>query len=151
MHSKISKTKRFAARIIGVALALSVALPASAAALTQAQVNAIISLLQSFGADASTVASVNGSLHGQAPSGLPVAVGGIVFSGEFGVGARGIDVVALQTYLEGKGFLTMPPGIAKGTFGAVTRKALQAYQKSLGISQTGYLGPKTRAAIAAGN
>lgn len=79
-----------------------------------------------------------------APSGAPT------FSGEFGLGAKGADVITLQSFLEAKGLLTIPKGIAKGYFGALTKKALQAYQKSHGINQTGYLGPKTRAAIASG-
>ena len=42
---------------------------ASAAALTQAQINSIISLLQSFGADAATISNVQTSLTGGTPSG----------------------------------------------------------------------------------
>ena len=55
--------------------------------------------------------------------------------------------MALQTFLENKGFLTIPSGIAKGYFGGLTRVAVRAYQKSMGISQTGYVGPITRAAL----
>jgi peptidoglycan hydrolase-like protein with peptidoglycan-binding domain len=80
----------------------------------------------------------------------PSGGAGTTFSSEFGIGAEGSDVTALQTFLEGKGFLTMPPGIAKGHFGPLTMKALQAYQSSVGINPTGYVGPKTRAAIEAG-
>lgn len=67
--------------------------------------------------------------------------------GEFGLGAKGADVITLQSFLESKGFLTMPVGVAKGTFGALTRAALRAYQRSASISATGYVGPKTLAAI----
>src|SRR3989338_7935726 len=66
---------------------------------------------------------------------------------DFGVGAKGSNVETLQTLLETKGFLTMPAGVAKGTYGALTRAAVRAYQKSKGISQTGYIGPLTRAAL----
>jgi len=75
------------------------------------------------------------------------ATAGIAFSEDFGIGAENDAVVALQTFLENKGFLTIPSGIAKGYFGGLTRVAVRAYQKSMGISQTGYVGPKTRAAL----
>ena len=41
----------------------------------------------------------------------------------------------------------MPAGVSKGYYGALTRTAVRAYQKSKGISQTGYIGPLTRAAV----
>ncbi len=59
--------------------------------------------------------------------------------------SKGVEVTALQTFLETKGFLA--PGNPKGNFGKLTRTALMAYQKSLGYEQTGSTGPKTRAAI----
>jgi peptidoglycan hydrolase-like protein with peptidoglycan-binding domain len=65
------------------------------------------------------------------------------------VGARGADVVALQTFLEQKGFLTMPSGISKGIFGALTRAAVAKYQSSRGIvPSVGLFGPLTRAKLA---
>ena len=48
---------------------------AQAAALTSAQVSAIVSLLQSFGADATTVANVTASLNGQPTSGTVTTTG----------------------------------------------------------------------------
>ena len=41
----------------------------------------------------------------------------------------------------------MPAGVSKGYYGALTRTAVRAYQQSKGISQTGYIGPLTRAAL----
>lgn len=66
---------------------------------------------------------------------------------DFGLGAKGSNVSSLQSILEAKGFLKMPAGVSKGTYGALTRSAVQAYQKSKGISQTGYIGPLTRASL----
>ena len=88
---------------------------------------------------------------GSSPTSTSGASGstGSVFSGDFGMGAKGDSVIKLQTFLEGKGFLKLPKGATKGLYGAMTKKAVKAYQKSKGIGQTGYLGPKTRAAIAA--
>ena len=62
-------------------------------------------------------------------------------------GSKGAEVVALQTLLESKGLLTMPAGVAKGTFGALTVTAVKAYQASKGIATAGQVGPATRAAL----
>ncbi|MCR4325600.1 MAG: sortase [Patescibacteria group bacterium] len=61
-------------------------------------------------------------------------------------GAEGADVVSLQTILEEKGFLTIPPGVAYGYFGPLTRAAVAKYQTANNISPpVGYFGPLTRA------
>ena len=62
-------------------------------------------------------------------------------------GSTGADVVALQTILISKGLLTMPAGVDKGTFGALTVSAVKAYQTSKGLSAVGQVGPATRAAL----
>lgn len=49
------------------------------------------------------------------------------------VGMSGEDVAELQTYLQEKGFLYVPLGVAKGYFGAVTKSAVAAYQNAYGI------------------
>ena len=63
------------------------------------------------------------------------------------IGFSGDDVTALQTFLEGKGFLVIPKGVAKGLFGSLTKKALVAYQKSVGLPMVGIFGPATRAKV----
>jgi peptidoglycan hydrolase-like protein with peptidoglycan-binding domain len=63
------------------------------------------------------------------------------------VGASGQNVLALQTFLIAKGFLTMPAGTTTGYFGNLTKQALIAYQKSVGFPSTGYCGSMTRAKI----
>lgn len=68
------------------------------------------------------------------------------FNANLKQGARGADVVALQSFLESKGLLTMPAGVAKGYFGALTKSAVVAYQISRGVvPASGYFGPLTRA------
>lgn len=64
------------------------------------------------------------------------------------VGSTGSEVAILQTALEQSGFLNMPQGIQKGYFGNTTKEALKKYQKLHGISQTGIVGPVTRAFLA---
>lgn len=61
-----------------------------------------------------------------------------------GNGSRGEHVTALQDFLIEKGFLVLPEGVTKGYFGMATKKALMKYQESVGVSPTGYFGPKTR-------
>ncbi len=65
------------------------------------------------------------------------------------VGSRGAAVISLQNFLEEKGHLNMPNGVAKGYFGNLTKKALMRYQTSVGVRGTGYFGPLTRAKMMA--
>jgi len=68
------------------------------------------------------------------------------FNTNLRLGSRGADVVALQSFLESKGLLTMPAGVAKGSFGPLTRSAVVAYQISKGVTPaSGFFGPLTRA------
>lgn len=60
------------------------------------------------------------------------------------VGSRGAEVTALQKKLIVLGLLS---GEATGYFGALTKKAVQAFQKSKGLEQVGFTGPGTRAAL----
>jgi LPXTG-site transpeptidase (sortase) family protein len=60
------------------------------------------------------------------------------------VGDAGVDVSALQTALEQKGFLTMPANTATGYFGALTSAAVSTYQASVGLPAVGIFGSSTR-------
>src|SRR3989344_6079340 len=65
---------RLAALVAGVAVALALmgavaVAPAQAAGLSASQVQAIVSLLASFGADSATIANVTAALSGQATPG----------------------------------------------------------------------------------
>ncbi len=63
------------------------------------------------------------------------------------VGSMGTDVAELQTKLESQGFLVMPAGVAKGTFGQLTKNALIKWQAAVGLPATGYFGPMSIAKI----
>jgi peptidoglycan hydrolase-like protein with peptidoglycan-binding domain len=93
---------------------------AQAAALTATQISAIVSLLQSFGADATTVANVTASLNGQPTTGATTATtvttSGYNFAKDLTVGSRGADVTALQN------LLGVTP--ATGYFGSLTKAAV---------------------------
>jgi hypothetical protein len=153
LNYKKAKMTKIIAKIAGavsvVALAAVVAVP-SASALTQAQVDSILSLLTSFGADASTIANVEASLTGGTPStsGSSSSSSCASYTRDLTLGSTGADVVSLQTMLESKGFLTIPTGVSKGYFGALTKSALASYQAAMGISPaSGYFGPITRSSI----
>jgi peptidoglycan hydrolase-like protein with peptidoglycan-binding domain len=64
-----------------------------------------------------------------------------------GLGAKGNDVVTLQQFLVAKGYLTIPSGVAMGTFGPLTEAAVVKYQTAVGISADGYVGNDTEAHI----
>jgi hypothetical protein len=71
------------------------------------------------------------------------------FTTDFGVGATGADVTALQQILIAEGDLAI--ATPTGTFGPLTKAAVMKYQQVHGISPaTGYVGPKTRAVLNAG-
>ncbi|MEK7530832.1 MAG: peptidoglycan-binding protein [Patescibacteria group bacterium] len=59
-------------------------------------------------------------------------------------GAGGASVRALQEKLKTLGFFS---GEVTGYFGPITRAAVIAFQRSLGLEPVGYVGPKTRAAL----
>ena len=155
-----SVSGRIAAGAVGVAMAIALigaAAPVSAAALTSAQVSAIISLLQSFGADAATIANVQASLTG----GTPVNTGGTggacpVLSRDLQLGSSGSDVKSLQQYLNSSATTQVAsagagsPGNESTYFGSLTKAAVMKFQSANGVSPVaGYVGPITRAAITA--
>lgn len=148
--AKVAATVVAASLVIGVAF---VAAPrAEAASLTAAQVQSIISLLQSFGADAGTIANVEASLTGGTPSvpSTPSAGGSCTFTRDLTLGATGDDVTCLQKALMAAGFNI--PSLASGAaaygyFGAQTQSAVAAWQAANNVTPSaGYFGSKSRAA-----
>lgn len=57
------------------------------------------------------------------------------------------EVKCLQEFLKSKGQGIYPEGIVSGNYFSLTVLAVKRYQASKGISQTGYFGPLTRAAV----
>ncbi len=140
-------TAKVAAVAAGLAMAasmLSLAPMAQAASLTSAQVQSILSLLSSFGADASTIANVQASLTGSTPVvTTPAATGAI--TKDLTVGSTGADVTTLQGALITKGYLS---GSATGYFGSMTKAAVIKWQMAAGVTPaSGYFGAKSRAAF----
>jgi peptidoglycan hydrolase-like protein with peptidoglycan-binding domain len=94
----------------------------------------------------STGVGTTGATTVSAGSGQSEAV---VITRTLKLGSEGDDVIKLQTFLVVKGHLTMPKGVAYGYYGNATKKAVMAFQKSIGLEAVGDLGPKTRASLAA--
>ena len=135
--------------VLGAVLAFSaLAFPALSAAssLTSQQVSAILSLLQSFGANSSTIANVQAALTGQPSTGTAsascVSLTSDLYAGETDAQTNG-QVSRLQS------FLNVNP---TGYFGPLTEQAVQNYQSSHGIVSSGspdttgygFVGPQTR-------
>ncbi|MDE2173112.1 MAG: peptidoglycan-binding protein [Patescibacteria group bacterium] len=142
---------KVAAVATGLAMAtsmLSLAPIAHAAALTSAQVQSILSLLTSFGADATTIANVQASLTGGTPSSTTTTTTTTTcsFTRDLTMRSTGAEVTMLQQALINGGY-SIPAG-ATGYFGAQTRAAVVAWQKAMGVTPAaGYFGPKSRAAF----
>lgn len=140
------------ARIVGVSLvALFFVFSASsvqAAALSSGQIQAIVGLLQAFGADQSVIHNVTVALGG-APSASPsscIDLSYDLYGGETDAVTNG-SVSTLQA------FLGISP--TTGYFGPVTESAVKSWQSSHGIVSSGspdttgygYVGPLTRKAM----
>lgn len=121
--------------------------------MTESQIQSILSLLTSFGADQAVIDTVNASLHGQKTSPMPGIAPIVALTKNLSVGATGEDVKALQVFLNTHGFMVSSSGPGSSgnettTFGSRTRAALAAFQKSKGITPAvGFFGPKTQAAV----
>ncbi len=150
-------TKLFSTKVAAAALAVAVvmgfafafAAPAKAA-LSESQIQSILSLLSSFGADTSTINNVNASLRGQATTGTGSTGGttssSCTFTKDLTVGSRGTDVTCLQNALIAAGHLAA--GNNTGYFGALTQAAVAKWQAAAGVSPAaGYFGAKSRAAF----
>lgn len=144
---------KVAAVATGLAMAtsmLSLAPMAHAAALTSSQVQSILSLLSSFGADASTIANVQASLTGGTPSTTTTTTttttsSACSFTKDLTIGSTGADVTCLQNALKAGGYMTAG---ATGYFGSLTQAGVVAWQKASGVTPAaGYFGAKSRAAF----
>lgn len=146
-----------AAFALVAAMVMTLAAPVAHAALTESQIQSILSLLSSFGADQATIDNVNASLRGQTPSGGTSGGSSAScsqFTRDLTLGSTGADVQSLQVILNANGAQVAAsgagsPGSESTYFGALSQAALAKWQAAHGVSPAaGYFGPITRAALA---
>ncbi|MFA4890667.1 MAG: peptidoglycan-binding domain-containing protein [Candidatus Paceibacterota bacterium] len=152
-------TKIFFVGLMAAVMMVS-ASSASAAALTQSQVDAIITMIQSFGADATTVANVRASLTGGTVT-IPSTTG-IVLSGSLKMGDNSESVKNLQIILNKDAATQVAstgagsPGNESTYFGSLTKAAVIKFQNKyasevltpIGLTAgTGYVGAMTIAKL----
>lgn len=144
-----------AAIVVSFAATISTA---EAATLTSGQIQSIVSLLQSFGVDAATIANVQATLSGQPTSGTGSSTGGAcpTLTRDLTLGSTGSDVQALQKFLNSNASTQLAvtgagsPGLESTYFGPITKAAVIKFQTANNVSpNVGYVGSITRAAIAA--
>ncbi len=165
--------KNIVATVLGLALVFALAFSlvgkAQAASLSQSQVDAIINLLVSFGADQATIDNVRSALTGQPSNnngGGNTNQGGntgsctpMVFTMNHKMGDMGGEVMNIQKFLNANGFTVAvagpgSPGNETSYFGPATKAAAIKFQNAyaseilapVGLSVgTGYWGSSTRA------
>ncbi len=159
---------RLVSLVTGVAVAIALmsavaVAPAKAAGLTQTQISSIVSLLASFGADQATINNVTAALNGQATTGTGTGTGSNPNAGtcpaltrDIQQGSSGADVKSFQVFLNSMADTKVAasgagsPGNETMTFGPATKAAAMKLQAKLGVTPVaGYIGAKSRAAIAA--
>ena len=114
---------------------------AQAAGLTQQQINAVMTLLQAFGADQSVINNVQTALTG-GTSNVDYNAFCHTFSKDLTVGNSGPEVQALAQILALQGL-----GEFDNIFNENVAAGVVQFQAKYGIRQTGYVGPLTRAKL----
>ncbi len=126
------------------------ATPAVAAPMTSAQIDAVTNLLNVFGASTSTVASVQATLSSASAANAASSTSGMISEGTIRAfmignlrpGSNGDQVRYLQVLLAADSSV-YPEGLITGFYGALTERAVKAFQKKYGLEAVGFIGPKT--------
>lgn len=137
---------KFLATLMLVAVTLAPFI--SYAALTETQINAVTTLVRSFGADETTVQNVSSSLRGSV-LGATAACPTLTTSLRRGMSDAMTNgqVTELQKFFATYYSLS-PEDTVTGYFGLVTQRTVVRFQTEQGLSPVGTVGPQTRARIA---
>ena len=142
---------RIAVTVMVVAFALVITSSSAYAALTQAQTDAVVALLNSFGVDQATVNNVKATLTGQPTTPTTPSTGNCGFTRSLSLGSTGTDVLCLQQYLNGAGYTVAASGVGSAGsettyYGSLTQSAVAKWQAANGVSPAaGYFGPISQA------
>lgn len=157
-----------AVHVAAIVAVLSFPLTSGAATLSQAQIDSIVTLLQSFDADPSVITSVRASLEGKAVSATnsgSVTTGNTASRPAIGTISRTLtkgethtEVKTMQRILNTDSHTRIAetgvgaPGYENSFFGPGTLRALKKFQEKHGLSgpgEEGYgvVGPRTRAKL----
>lgn len=129
--------------VAAVAVVSMGAATAEAATLTTGQIQAVVTLLQSFGVDATAVTSIQQTLaSAQTSATTSSSAVNASLIGFLRLGDEGDRVAFLQALLAADPSI-YPEGLISGYFGQLTEKALKRYQKKHGLEQVGFVGPRT--------
>lgn len=137
--------------------------PAQASSLTEAQIQSIIDLVESFGADTSIVKNVEASLRGtdsddsddaddsdddsdDSDNASSTKKSKLKLEAMLKTGSSGEEVKLLQKILASDPTL-YPEGLVTGFFGPLTEAAVKRLQAKFKIEQVGAVGPQTLARI----
>lgn len=167
---KKSKLAKVMAGVVGIASGIfmlglvGLAVPSTAyAQLSESQIQSILTLLSSFGADSATVANVDAALRGQATPGTGTPGTGTctyTFTQNLDLGDRGEEARQVQIFLNTMADTRVAasgagsPGNETAYYGSLTKAAVVKFQNKyaadvlhpLGLSSgTGYWGPSSRA------
>lgn len=138
--TKLAIAATATAMVVGVLFTLA-SPRAEAAALTQSQITSIVSLLSSFGADATTIANVTASLNGQPTSGgstggsMTSSVCPFTWTTNLMTGSNSADVMKLQKFLNSSSDTmvsasgTGSAGMESNYYGAKTAAAVTKFQE----------------------
>lgn len=171
MHMYRTSWFKFAAYLVSAGMVLSLApAAASAAALTDAQVSSVVSLLQSFGVDSGTIAHVQATLSGKASSGSGESSHGSGDTNGSGSEHDGVPPTVCHCPMipanasttsnaavgacgcAGGGVATSSPVLichppTKDLDVGSKGDDVSELQTTLGVSATGYFGPLTHSAV----
>jgi len=127
---------------------------AQAAGLTQQQINAVMTLLQAFGADQSVINNVQTALTGGPVTPPTPTAWCYTFNNNLRVGSVGNDTIALLTALEKEGFSTgqgqrgvLDEALASSVVGFQEKYASEILTPNGLTHGTGFVGASTRAKL----